>query len=30
MHKDWKQLGKKLSGLMAETRRGIPGLGKAF
>jgi AhpD family alkylhydroperoxidase len=30
MHKDWKQMAKDLSGLMAETRRGIPGVGKAF
>ncbi len=30
MHKDWKQLAEELSGLMAETRNGIPGVGKAF
>ncbi len=30
MHKDWKQVAKELSGLMAETRRGIPEVGKAF
>lgn len=30
MHKDWKQVAKDLSGLMAETRRGIPEVGKAF
>jgi len=30
MHKDWKQVAKELSGLMAATRRGIPEVGKAF
>ena len=30
MHKDWKEVAKELSGLMAETRRGIPEVGKAF
>ena len=30
MHKDWKQVAKELSGLMAETRRSIPEVGKAF
>lgn len=30
MHKDWKQMAKELNGLMAETRHGIPAVGKAF
>jgi AhpD family alkylhydroperoxidase len=30
MHKDWKLVAEELSGLMAETRRGIPEVGKAF
>jgi len=30
MHKDWAQLAKDLSGLMAETRKGTPAVGKAF
>lgn len=30
MHKDWKQVAKDLTGLMADTRRGIPAVGKAF
>ena len=30
MYKDWKQVAKELSALMAETRRGIPEVGKAF
>lgn len=30
MHKDWTQVAKELSGLMGETRRGIPEVGKAF
>jgi AhpD family alkylhydroperoxidase len=30
MHKDWKQIAGELTGLMAETRKGVPAVGKAF